>query len=405
MQLVVQKFGGTSVGSIERIRNVARLVAESSQKERCVVVVSAMAGQTNKLVELAMQISDRPNKEAYDMLLASGEQVSSALLAMALDELGFPATPLLGFQAGIETTELFTRARILRMDTQLIEQVLSESRIPVIAGFQGVTRASGSTKITTLGRGGSDTSAVAIAVALKAARCDIYTDVDGVYTADPRLVPKARRIPNMCFDEMMELASLGAKVLHMRSVELAAKYKMPLRVLSTFAPEQGGTVFQSESLESPVVSAITSDSAEALLTLRMSEAAAYFPNLYFKPLAEAGINVDVIVRSVADDQGQASISFTVPRDQGTHALELLRKSFPTDDALLRPGSVVKVSIVGIGMRTHSGVAAKMFDVLAANKIPVHLITTSEIKISVLLDEKDKALAVQKLHDAFELGSP
>jgi len=404
--LVVQKYGGTSVGSLERIRHVAQWVAQSSAEQRNVVVVSAMAGQTNKLVEMASQMSERPDPESYDMLLASGEQVSCALLAMALKDLGLRAVPLLGFQAGLETSHHFSKARILKINPKILQSIVDQGAVPIVAGFQGfVSEGLKASKITTLGRGGSDTSAVAIAIAMKASRCDIFTDVDGVYTADPRIVPQARRIPRIRFDEMMELASLGAKVLHMRSVELAAKYQMPLRVLSSFDPQQGGTLLHSESLESPVVSAITSDHEEALLTIRMEESKAYFPNLYFKPLAEAGINVDVIVRSVADDQSMASISFTVPRDEGTKALELLKRNFPSENLQLKPESVVKVSIVGLGMRTHSGVAAQMFEVLAEKKIPVRLITTSEIKVSVLIDEPQKALAIQSLHAAFGLGQP
>ena len=400
--IVVQKFGGTSVGSIERIRDVARIVKASSQYQNNVVVVSAMSGTTNRLVEMGSQMSSHPEPQALDMLLASGEQISCALLAMALADMNVASEPLLAFQAGIETDSLFGKARIRRIDEAPLERIIARGKVPIVAGFQGVSQQGGQSLITTLGRGGSDTSAVALAIALKATRCDIFTDVDGVYTTDPRIVPEARRLDRISFEEMMELASLGAKVLHMRCVELAAKYKMPLRVLSTFDPEGNGTTLMdtTEDLESPAVSSITADSAESLLTVKVPEDLAKYPARFFKPLASAGINVDVIVKSPPDESGNSTLSFTVPRLDCDRAKSLLSKF-----ALkVQRESVVKVSIVGIGMRTHSGVAAKMFETLEAAQIPVELITTSEIKVSVLLDEAHKNEAIRQLHKAFDLGS-
>ncbi len=399
--LVVQKFGGTSVGSVERIRQVAGLIQSSMAEQRCAVVVSAMAGQTNRLIDLAREMSSKPMPEAFDMLVASGEQMSCALLCMALHDLGVSAVPLLGFQVGMKTDALFTNARIQSIDAHLLNEHIRQGRVPVIAGFQGVDEHG---NITTLGRGGSDTSAVAIAVAIEATRCDIYTDVDGVYTADPRSVKEARKLNEISLSEMMELASLGAKVLHMRSVELAAKYDMPLRVRSTFAPHDLGTLLIKESamLESPVVSALTADGGQSLLTIRIPAASglAKFPARFFKPLAAAGINVDVIIEGPPDSDGFAQVNFTVPREAGTKAKEILKEFNP----LLELENAVKVSIVGIGMRTHSGVAAQFFETLELAGIPIHLVTTSEITVSVLLDEGHKEKALQVLHKAFNLAA-
>ncbi len=396
---MVQKYGGTSVGSFERIRSVAAHIRNTCATETPIVVVSAMSGQTNKLVKMASDMSPRPDPKAYDFLLASGEQVSCALLSMALTDLGVPSVPMLAFQAGIETDNLYSNARITKVKREVLDQTLAKGLVPVIAGFQGMTE---SFEITTLGRGGSDTSAVAIAAALKADRCDIYTDVDGVYTCDPRIVHDARRIDRLTYSEMMELASLGAKVLHMRCVELAAKHKVKLRVLSSFEPHKGGTMLldDSDTLESPAVSALTADAAEALISLRLPDHQAQKPNQIFGPLALAGINVDVIVKTPADDKGLCRLNFTVPRLEGEKAATLL-KNF---DARIEQQSLVKISIVGIGMRTHSGVASKMFATLEAAQIPIQLITTSEIKVSVLIDESQKDTALKALHAAFRLGA-
>jgi aspartate kinase len=398
--LVVKKFGGTSMGSIERIRGVAQIIVESLNKESTVVVVSAMSGQTNKLIEMGFEMSAEPKPEALDFLLASGEQVSCALLSMALNDLGVNSAPLLGFQAGILTDPHSTAAKILTIDGDKLHSLVKKGIVPVIAGFQGIAEKDGHSQITTLGRGGSDTSAVAVAIAMKASRCDIFTDVDGIFTGDPRVIPNAKHIETMSFEEMMELASLGAKVLHMRSVELAAKYKMPLRVLSTFNPHFKGSLLMDsrEILESPVVSAVTADQPESLLAIRVAENQARFPSHFFKPLADAGINVDVIVKSSPDNQSTSTISFTVPRLQAAKARELLSR----DQAWIEKESVVKISIVGIGMRTHSGVASKMFETLEKENIPIYLISTSEIKVSVLIEENHKNLALQSIHKAFDL---
>lgn len=397
---VVQKFGGTSVGNLDRIKNVAQIVKKSSSGQKNIVVVSAMAGQTNSLVALANELSGSPKLEAYDMLLASGEQISAALLSIALEEIGVKSVPLLGFQVGIETDDLYSKAKIQNIKTELLKKLIEDDVIPIVAGFQGVHLSKDYPTLTTLGRGGSDTSAVALAVALKASRCDIFTDVDGVYTADPRIVPKARKINMLKYSEMMELASLGAKVLHMRCVELGAKYQLPIQVLSTFSPETPGTMIVGDDhmLESPVVSAVTSDAGEALLELRLASQEAQFPAKYFRVLAEEGINVDVIVKSPPDSSGLCSVSFTVPKTDEQKAKNLLSKY----QIKSTTESLVKVSIVGLGMHTHSGVAAQMFETLEKADIPVHLVSTSEIKISVLIPEPLKEKAVQVLHQAFSL---
>lgn len=401
LPLVIQKFGGTSMGSLDRIRRVAQIVHETSRVQRNLVVVSAMAGETNRLVDLAHAQSTQPDAESLDMLLASGEQVSCALLAMALADLGHSAKPLLAFQAGIHTSADSTRATIESIKSDSLFRILAQEKTPVIAGFQGISEKDGSLKVTTLGRGGSDTSAVALAAALGADRCDIFTDVEGVFTADPRAVPSARYIEKISFEEMMELASLGAKVLHMRSVELAAKFGVKLRVLSTFFPEGKGTLIMKseEILEAPVVSAVTADQPESLLGIRISKDLGTKPSLFFKPLANEGINVDVIVKAAPDALGMTTLSFTVPRGQGPKAKALLKDA----EVWIESESLVKISVVGIGMRTHSGVASKVFESLEAAKIPIHLITTSEIKISVMVDEIYKNQALNILHEAFGLG--
>lgn len=399
-ETVVLKFGGTSVGTLDRIRAVARIVKGAKDEAFPVVVVSAMAGETNRLISLAQEISPKPAGPAFDLLVASGEQVSCSLLALALCDLGVRARPMLAHQVGIETDALYSNARIQKIARTKLDEIIAGGEIPVIAGFQGVDSESG--QVTTLGRGGSDTSAVAIAAALASKRCDIYTDVDGIYTADPRVVAHARRIPRLSYDEMMELASLGAKVLHMRCVELAAKHSVPLRVLSSFAPENGGSelVSNMQHLESPVVSAITADAAEALLDVRIPEVEAQYPARFFRPLADQGINVDVIVKSPAQSDGNCNVSFTVPKLECEKAAAILSR-YPVSIA---QAQVVKVSIVGIGMRTHSGVAAQMFETLEREEIPVLLVTTSEIKVSVLIRDTQRDQAIRALHETFGLGS-
>ncbi len=403
LPLVVQKFGGTSVGSLDRILRVAEIIRDTLPDQRNVVVVSAMAGETNRLVEMANSLSSSPNPEALDLLLASGEQVSCSLLSIALSSLGILNKPLLAFQAGIFTTSDSTRATIEKINSESLTRLLSQGIVPIIAGFQGISEKNGTLQVTTLGRGGSDTSAVALAAALKAFRCDIFTDVEGVYTADPRLVSDAQFIEKISYEEMMELASLGAKVLHMRSVELAAKFQVRLRVLSTFNPKGKGTLIMKgdEILESPVVSAVTADQPESLLGLKVAKEIGSKPSLFFTPLANDGINVDVIVKSAPDSSGTTTLSFTVPRGQAKKAQDLLSKYEPWVES----ESLVKISVVGIGMRTHSGVASKMFETLESAEIPIRLITTSEIKISVMIDEIHRRKALQALHQAFGLDIP
>lgn len=407
--LFVQKFGGTSVGSIERIKNVARWMLETQKAGHQVVgVVSAMSGETNRLVELAMQLNPQPYSKEYDMLLASGEQVSVALVALAINSMGGKARGLLGHQLGILTDSVYSKARIQGINADLLRAELARGVIPIVAGFQGVDVEN---NITTLGRGGSDTSAVALAAALQSqgceVDCEIYTDVDGVYTTDPRLCSKARKLKTITYDEMMELAGLGAKVLQIRSVELAAKYKVPLHVRSSFDPVEGTRVIaEGPKMEQVVVSGIAADMNDAKITLsNLSDKAGLAADL-FTPLAEAAIVVDVIVQSsVSNQDGGLSLSFTVPKPDLPKALEIvearLRAPFPRMQ-ITSETDLAKVSIVGVGMRHHPGVAARMFSVLAKAGINIRLISTSEIKVTVLVDGSKAKAAVALLHDAFEL---
>lgn len=408
--LFVQKFGGTSVGSIERIMNVARLLLDTQKKGHEVVgVVSAMSGETNKLVALANAITPHPFSKEYDMLVASGEQVSVALVAMAINSLGGKAKGFLGHQLGIVTDNVPTKARIKKIDTSILRAELARGVIPIVAGFQGVDEDG---NITTLGRGGSDTSAVAVAAALLQdghpgeVDCEIYTDVDGVYTTDPRMCPNARKISKITYDEMMELASLGAKVLQIRSVELASKYKVPLHVRSSFDLVEGTRVVAEDSmLENIVVSGIACDLNDTKITVSNLRDVAGVAQKLFNPLAQHAIVVDVIVQSASDAGSPVSVSFTVPKTEAAKAVEVvessLRGMFP-EMKITTENNLAKVSVVGEGMRHHPGVAAKMFDVLAENNISIRLISTSEIKITVLVDVEQHKLAVNKLHTAFGL---
>lgn len=405
MALIVQKFGGTSVGSIDRIEGVAAIVAmELKKKNQVMVVVSAMAGETNRLTALAQEITPEPNRIAMDMILASGEQVSCGLLAVALEKRGIRALPMLAFQAGIRTNEIFSDARIESIRSDLLRSYIDKGIVPIVAGFQGIHEddEDGFEYITTLGRGGSDTSGVALAAALDADRCDIYTDVPGVYTADPRVVSKAKPIAEISFSEMMELASLGAKVLHMRSVEIAAKYEVPLRVCSTFEPEKAGTMIVGEEnmIEAPVVSSVTSSLSECLIQMKIKDSEGQFPARIFKPLADAHINVDIILKSATSVRGNSTFSLSVPRTEMTKTLEIL-KSYSARVVLEK---AAKVSIVGVGMKSHSGVAAKMFEALEKIDVPIQLITTSEIKVSVVVAEKDVERSLVELHSVFGLDA-
>lgn len=401
MPIVVQKFGGTSVGNLERIEKVADIIAKEKQIHNVVAVVSAMAGETNRLLALAQGITPEPSRVAMDMILASGEQVSCGLLAIALEKRGIKALPMLGFQVGIKTNEIFSDARIETINSRIMRKKIAEGFVPVVAGFQGIFVDENKFEyITTLGRGGSDTSAVALAASLKAKRCDIFTDVAGVYTADPRIVKKARIIEKISFAEMMELASLGAKVLHMRSVEIAAKYKVKLRVCSSFDPDLPGTMIVGEEdmLEAPVVTSVTSSVSESLIRMEIIEEDAQYPARILKPLADANISVDIIVRSDVDPTGHCTFSLSIPRIEVRRALEILTPFKP----VVVVDKAAKLSIVGVGMHSHSGVAATLFQALEDLDVPIHLITTSEIKVSVVVAESDLEKSIVKVHTVFGL---
>ena len=416
MALIVQKFGGTSVGSIERIRHVAAWALDSqAQGNDIVLVVSAMSGETNRLVELALQINPIPFSREYDLLISSGEQVAVGLVTLAInteaEKRGWikkgehAARGFLGHQIGILTDSTFSKARIQQIDTGLLNQCIGSKIIPVIAGFQGVDA---DQNITTLGRGGSDTSAVAIAAALQADDCEIYTDVDGVYTTDPRLCAKAQKIKRISYDEMMELASLGAKVLQIRSVEIAAKYQLPLHVRSSFDSVEGTRVVPREGLggvmENVVVAGVAADASQVKLTLQNLVEGPGVAAELFGALSQAAIVVDVIVQDVPS-HGILTISFTVNRADYLKAKEViqgLRSTSFSQMRMLEELSLAKVSVVGVGMQNHPGVASKMFSLLAQAGISIKLITTSEIKISCLISDAQMKQAVECLHQGFEL---
>ena len=416
MALIVQKFGGTSVGSVERIQSVARWALDSQARgDDIVLVVSAMSGETNRLVELATRINPIPYSREYDLLIASGEQVAVGLVSLAINTeaekrgLLAPgesrARGMLGHQIGILTDNVFSKARIEAIDTTLLRKEIARKVIPVIAGFQGVDP---DNNITTLGRGGSDTSAVAIAAALQADDCEIYTDVDGVYTTDPRLCKEARKIPRISYEEMMELASLGAKVLQIRSVELAAKYRLPLHVRSSFEPVEGTRVVPQEALgsamEQVVVAGVAADGAQVKLTLQNVPDEPGVAATVFGALSDAAIVVDIIVQDVSD-RGHLTLSFTVGKSdflKAKQVLEGLQKGPLSSMRLVYQEELAKVSIVGVGMQNHPGVASKMFRLLAQEKINITLITTSEIKVSCLIAAGEMKRAVQCLHRGFEL---
>ena len=406
MSLIVQKFGGTSVGSAERIVNVAKKVGEfRDQGHDVIVVVSAMSGETNRLTELAREISPQPKPREIDVLLSTGEQVTIALLAMALESEGYEAVSFTGGQIKILTDDFHTKARIKEIETTPIRNEISSGKVVIVAGFQGVDSKG---NITTLGRGGSDTTAVALAAALDSDECQIYTDVKGVYTTDPRVVEDAKLLSNITFEEMLELSSLGAKVLQIRAVEFAGKYKVPLRVLSSF--EVGpGTLINVEggsSMEEPAIAGIAFERDEAKLNI---SGVPDIPGIAYKvigPVSEAGIEVDVIVQSAAAD-GSNDISFTVKRadcDSVKSILDSLASDLKAKKVALDK-KVCKVSLVGVGMRSHAGIASQMFKTLAKEGINIQLITTSEIKISVVIEEKYLELAVRSLHSTFDLGDP
>lgn len=416
MALIVQKYGGTSMGNTSRIKNVAARVKRwHDHGHQVVVVVSAMSGETNRLIGLAHEISRDPDMREYDQMVATGEQVSIALLAMALKDLGINAKSMTGRQVAIKTDNTHTKARIEDIDAENIKRELSDGKVLVVAGFQGVNEFN---DLTTLGRGGSDTTGVAIAAAIGADECQIYTDVDGVYTTDPRITPKAKKLNKITFEEMLEMASLGSKVLQIRSVEFAGKYKVPLRVLSSFDEGTDGafddefrknvgtliTVDEGDDMERAVISGIAFNKDEAKITVRGVPDRPGIASAILSPIGAANIEIDMIIQNASID-GMTDFSFTVQRGDYDKALKILNERVKDDiGATEITGStdVVKVSVVGVGMRSHAGVASKMFDALASNNINLQMISTSEIKVSVLIQEQHLEKAVKTLHTAFGL---
>jgi len=406
--LIVQKYGGTSVGSVERMRAVAaRCLATARQGHQVAVVVSAMSGETNRLLELTRQIHDDPNDREVDVIVSTGEQVSVGLVALAIRAAGGRARSFLGHQCKIVTDSAFSRARIVSIESKPISDALAEGEIAVIAGFQGVDEKG---NITTLGRGGSDTTGVAIAAALGADVCEIYTDVDGVYTTDPNMVPTARKIERISYEEMLELASLGAKVLQIRSVELGMKYGVSIHVRSSFSDAQGTWVVPEEAaMEKVVVSGVTVAKDEAKITCEDLPDTSGVAAKLFAPLADANISVDMIVQNQAYD-GTTDLTFTVPRSDTRRAIDTLKAKVPdlvgkAGERIVADEEICKVSVVGVGMRSHAGIAKKMFELLAAENINIQLISTSEIKISCVIARKYAELAVQTLHEGFGLSLP
>jgi len=403
MTLIVQKYGGTSVGTTEKIENVAeKVIAARDAGHDVVVVVSAMSGETNRLIELAKQITETPEPREYDVLVSTGEQVTIALLSMALNKRGYPARSYTGSQVRILTDNSHTRARILDIDESRIQEDLDAGHVVVVAGFQGRDEQG---NITTLGRGGSDTTAVALAAALKAEECQIYTDVDGVYTTDPRVVSDARRLDRITFEEMLEMASLGSKVLQIRSVEFAGKYDVRLRVLSSFEEGPGTLItFEDDEMEQPVISGIAFNRDEAKLTILGVPDQPGTAYAILGAIGDANIEIDMIIQNVAADS-TTDFTFTVHRNDYDRAMAILEKTASALNAREVSGdkAIVKISLVGVGMRSHAGVASKMFKALADEGINIRMISTSEIKVSVVVEEKYLELGVRALHSAFKLA--
>lgn len=402
MALVVQKYGGTSVGSIEKIRNVAERVLEQYKKgNQMVVVLSAMAGQTDNLIKLAHDMTEEPDPRELDVLMSTGEQVTVALFAMAVKSMGVDARSLLAFQAEIHTDRLYGKARIHDIQTGRLLEELEKGRIVAVAGFQGLDEGG---NITTLGRGGSDTTAVALAAALGADVCEIYTDVEGVYTTDPNICPKAQKMESISYEEMLEMASLGAKVLEIRAVEFAKKFNVPIHVRSTFSKEKGTMVVaETKDMEKVLVSGVAYNKNEARITIKKVPDRPGTAASVFKPVFESGIVVDMIVQNTSED-GSTDITFTVPKPDFHKTMKLVSSVAETINAekVLGDEDIAKVSVIGVGMRTHAGVAMKMFETLANENINVSMISTSEIKVSCVIEEKYTELAVRVLHEAFGL---
>jgi aspartate kinase len=402
--LTVQKYGGTSIADLDRIRHVAQRCAKTREGSALVVIVSAMAGRTDGLLALAHGLTPHPEGRELDVLLATGEQVTSALLAIELNRLGVPATSFLGHQVKIRTDSSFRKARIKEIDASAVFEAIETGRIAVVAGFQGTD---GTGNITTLGRGGSDTSAVAIAAAIGADLCEIYTDVDGVYTADPRVCPNARKLDELSYEEMLELASLGAKVLQIRSVALAARFGVRLCVRSSFSNNPGTFILsETQDMESILVAAVAHDRKEAKVSIRRVPDRPGTAALIFGALADANISIDVIIQNVSEE-GHTDVTFTVPLADYEAAMTLVEKTAQTIGAGEVEGdpNVAKVSIVGVGMRSHAGVASNMFQALGAAGINIQMISTSEIKVSCVIAEDDIEQAVRVLHEAFDLAKP
>ena len=401
MDIVVQKFGGTSVGSIERIAAVAKLIKNAAKDDNIIVVVSAMSGETNKLIGLAKNFTECPNKREFDALVSTGEKVSSSLLAIALDSIGIKAKSLSASQISMKTTSSFSKARILDIDSSKILQTIEEGYIPIITGFQGITEQG---DVTTLGRGGSDTTAVAVAASISAKRCDIYTDVDGIYTTDPRVVPEAKRLDLITMEEMLEMAGKGAKVIQIRAVEFANKYKVPVRVLSSFEPGSGTLIsLEENNMENASVSGIAFQKDQVKITLHGVVDTPGIAYGILGPLSDEGIEVDVIVQNISVNR-KTDFTFTVSKEDeltATNIIKANKNSLQYDDVLV-DSNIAKVSLVGVGMRTHAGIASEAFKALAKNDVNIQMISTSEIKITIVINEVNTDKAVKCLHETFNL---
>lgn len=400
-RMIVQKFGGTSVGSEERIASVAKIIQKASIDNSVIVVVSAMSGETNRLIKLAKSFGENPSKREFDALISTGEKVSAALLAMALHQIGVKAKSYTASQISMRTTDSYSKAKILDVDGQKIQDALNQGIIPIITGFQGITE---SGDVTTLGRGGSDTTAVAIAAQMKAERCDIYTDVDGIYTTDPRVVPEAKKLDKITMEEMLEMAGQGAKVIQIRAVEFANKYNVPVRVLSSFKPGSGTLIsLEEKDMENGLVSGIAFQKDQMKYTLHGVSDTPGIAYSILGPLSDANIEVDVIVQNISVD-GKTDFTFTVSKEDEhatSEVIKQMKNSLDFDDVII-DSQIAKVSLVGVGMRTHAGIASTAFKALSENDVNIQMISTSEIKITIVINENAVTKAVKALHEAFEL---
>ncbi len=400
-RMIVQKFGGTSVGSEERIASVAKIIKNASIDNAVIVVVSAMSGETNRLIKLAKSFGENPSKREFDALISTGEKVSAALLAMALHQIGIKAKSYTASQISMRTTDSYSKAKILDVDGQKIQDALDQGIIPIITGFQGITE---SGDVTTLGRGGSDTTAVAIAAQMKAKRCDIYTDVDGIYTTDPRVVPEAKKLDKITMEEMLEMAGQGAKVIQIRAVEFANKYNVPVRVLSSFEPGSGTLIsLEEKDMENGLVSGIAFQKDQMKYTLHGVSDTPGIAYSILGPLSDANIEVDVIVQNISVD-GKTDFTFTVSKEDEhatSEVIKQMKNSLDFDDVII-DSQIAKVSLVGVGMRTHAGIASTAFKALSENDVNIQMISTSEIKITIVINEGAVTKAVKALHEAFKL---